>query len=88
MEIVLARIHQKEDASVKRERAMAYAFSHQVCILQDEKMSFSLLRLTEPIDMNTNYMICSGGQTPVRIMGWVVMSLVELIGVGAGWNVG
>ncbi|KAG6641346.1 protein IQ-DOMAIN 9-like [Carya illinoinensis] len=29
MEIVLARIHQKEDAAVKRERAMAYAFSHQ-----------------------------------------------------------
>ncbi|KAG2685254.1 hypothetical protein I3760_10G116900 [Carya illinoinensis] len=29
MEIVLARIHQKEDAAVKRELAMAYAFSHQ-----------------------------------------------------------
>ncbi|KAK3010419.1 hypothetical protein RJ639_012312 [Escallonia herrerae] len=29
MEEVLARIHQREEASVKRERAMAYAFSHQ-----------------------------------------------------------
>ncbi|WCJ27149.1 IQ-domain 9 [Euphorbia peplus] len=29
MEETLARIHQREEASVKRERAMAYAFSHQ-----------------------------------------------------------
>lgn len=26
----LARIHHREEAAVKRERAMAYAFSHQV----------------------------------------------------------
>ncbi|KAL9257248.1 IQ-DOMAIN 9-like protein [Drosera capensis] len=30
MEEILARIHQREEAAVKRERAMAYAFSHQV----------------------------------------------------------
>lgn len=30
MEEVLARIHQREEAAVKRERAMAYAFNHQV----------------------------------------------------------
>ncbi|KAK7257175.1 hypothetical protein RIF29_30956 [Crotalaria pallida] len=29
MEEILSRIHQKEEAAVKRERAMAYAFSHQ-----------------------------------------------------------
>uniref|UniRef100_A0A2N9I5G8 DUF4005 domain-containing protein n=1 Tax=Fagus sylvatica TaxID=28930 RepID=A0A2N9I5G8_FAGSY len=29
MEEILSRIHQREEASVKRERAMAYAFSHQ-----------------------------------------------------------
>ncbi|XP_004232951.1 protein IQ-DOMAIN 9 [Solanum lycopersicum] len=29
MEVILARIHQREEAAVKRERAMAYAFSHQ-----------------------------------------------------------
>ncbi|XP_016486435.1 protein IQ-DOMAIN 9 [Nicotiana tabacum] len=29
MEVVLARIHQREEAAVKRERTMAYAFSHQ-----------------------------------------------------------
>lgn len=29
MEEVLAKIHQREEAAVKRERAMAYAFSHQ-----------------------------------------------------------
>lgn len=28
----LARIQQREEAAVKRERAMAYAFSHQVAI--------------------------------------------------------
>lgn len=30
MEEILARIQQREEATVKRERAMAYAFSHQV----------------------------------------------------------
>ncbi|CAL1388441.1 unnamed protein product [Linum trigynum] len=29
MEEILARVHQREEAAVKRERAMAYAFSHQ-----------------------------------------------------------
>ncbi|GAB4831369.1 hypothetical protein Ancab_005382 [Ancistrocladus abbreviatus] len=29
MEEILARIHQREEAAVKRERALAYAFSHQ-----------------------------------------------------------
>ncbi|XP_059439073.1 protein IQ-DOMAIN 9-like [Corylus avellana] len=29
MDEILARIHQREDAAVKRERTMAYAFSHQ-----------------------------------------------------------
>ncbi|XP_009803285.1 protein IQ-DOMAIN 9 [Nicotiana tabacum] len=29
MEVILARIHQREEAATKRERAMAYAFSHQ-----------------------------------------------------------
>lgn len=31
MEEILSRIHEREEAAVKRERAMAYAFSHQVC---------------------------------------------------------
>lgn len=30
MEEILAKIQQREEATVKRERAMAYAFSHQV----------------------------------------------------------
>ena len=30
MEEILSRIQQREEAAVKRERAMAYAFSHQV----------------------------------------------------------
>ncbi|KAK2642193.1 hypothetical protein Ddye_023956 [Dipteronia dyeriana] len=29
MDVMLSRIHQREEAAVKRERAMAYAFSHQ-----------------------------------------------------------
>jgi len=29
-EEILGRIHDREEAAVKRERAMAYAFSHQV----------------------------------------------------------
>ncbi|CAN4078842.1 unnamed protein product [Withania somnifera] len=29
MEVILARIHQREEAAIKREKAMAYAFSHQ-----------------------------------------------------------
>lgn len=31
MEEILARIYHREEAAVKRERALAYAFSHQVC---------------------------------------------------------
>ncbi|RYR18508.1 hypothetical protein Ahy_B03g063136 [Arachis hypogaea] len=31
MEEIVARLHQREEAAVKRERAMAYAFSHQEC---------------------------------------------------------
>lgn len=30
MDEILGRIYQREEAAVKRERAMAYAFSHQV----------------------------------------------------------
>ena len=33
MEEILGKIHQREEAAVKRERAMAYAFSHQVGLL-------------------------------------------------------
>jgi hypothetical protein len=40
MEETLARIHLREEAAVKRERAMAYAFSHQV--FEIPKMFFSL----------------------------------------------
>ncbi|KAF3788396.1 IQ-DOMAIN 1 protein [Nymphaea thermarum] len=32
MEEILARVHEREAASVKRERALAYAFSHQVVL--------------------------------------------------------
>jgi hypothetical protein len=31
MDEILSRIQQREEAAVKRERAMAYAFNHQVC---------------------------------------------------------
>jgi hypothetical protein len=79
MEEILARIHQREDAAVKRERTMAYAFSHQVC-------HSHCFGSQNPIGMNTNYVICSGGPTLVRVM--VIMNLVKLTGVGAGWNVG
>lgn len=30
MDGILSRIHDREEAAVKRERALAYAFSHQV----------------------------------------------------------
>jgi len=41
MEEILSRIHQREEAAIKRERAMAYAFSHQVQnfnILEQQKV--------------------------------------------------
>lgn len=56
--------------------------------LNEEKSTFSLLGITRPVDMNSNLMICSGGPTPVRTMGWGITKLVKLIGVGAGWNAG
>ncbi|KAF2303246.1 hypothetical protein GH714_015791 [Hevea brasiliensis] len=38
-EEILARIHQREEAAVKRERAMAYAFSHQWVFLVADEVS-------------------------------------------------
>jgi len=35
MEEILARIRQREEAAVKRERTLAYAFTHQVCKLME-----------------------------------------------------
>ncbi|VFQ78914.1 unnamed protein product [Cuscuta campestris] len=37
MEEILQRIQQREEAAVKRERAMAYAFSHQASILNTQQ---------------------------------------------------
>lgn len=31
MEVILSRVQQREEAAVKRERTMAYAYLHQVC---------------------------------------------------------
>ncbi|CAI9087330.1 OLC1v1021380C1 [Oldenlandia corymbosa var. corymbosa] len=42
-EEVLARIHQREEAAVKRERALAYAFTHQVNRLVDFSFYFPLI---------------------------------------------
>lgn len=42
MDEILARIYQREEAAVKRERAMAYAFSHQVYCFLVRTLSFGL----------------------------------------------
>lgn len=48
MEEILNRIQQRETAAAKRERTMAYAFSHQACQQinkdYDTNQSFSLLK--------------------------------------------
>ena len=56
-------------------------------VLQNEKYDSHYFGL-DPIEMNTNNMIYSGGPTLVRTTGWVIMNLIKLIGVGAGWNAG
>ena len=38
---ILGRIHQREEATIKRERALAYAFAHQVNIYK-KKLLFPL----------------------------------------------
>lgn len=43
MEEILSRIQQREEAATKRERAMAYAFSHQACRLVT-KLKFCFLQ--------------------------------------------
>lgn len=85
MEEVLARIHLREEAAVKRERAMAYAFSHQVysaITLQFHQF----VCFTIKVPYFENFLFCSG--EPIQSMLWVVMNLAKLFGVGVGWNVG
>lgn len=45
MEVVLSRIHQREAAAVKRERTMAYAFSHQVCSFLYDSLGYIVFTL-------------------------------------------
>lgn len=83
MEEVLARIHLREEAAVKRERAMAYAFSHQVySLIALQIHHFVLLKVLN----FENILICSG--EPIQTLLWVVMNLAKLSGVGVGWNAG
>lgn len=86
MEEVVARIHLREEAAVKRERAMAYAFSHQV--LQHSNTISSIYCLMVVLKgLRYSIYIDSGGPTQ-RTLYWVIMNLEKLSGVGAGWNVG
>ena len=89
MEEILARVYQREEASVKRERAMAYAFSHQVCEMGMENFGF-LVTFANQVKWKTTIelIMCSGGLTLVRTKGQVNVDLAMLIGVGAGKNVG
>ena len=41
MEEILSRLQQREEAAIKRERTMAYAFSHQVCPENTYILSFN-----------------------------------------------
>lgn len=83
MEEILARIHLREEAAVKRERAMAYAFSHQVFGVIGLKFH-QIFCLMLPWFKVPSF--CSGGR--VQTLLWVIMNLVKLSGVGAGWNDG
>lgn len=40
----VAKIHHREEAAVRRERAMAYAFTHQVCEIIVSIDFFSILQ--------------------------------------------
>jgi hypothetical protein len=48
MDDILARIQQREEAAMKRERAMAYAFNHQVC--SNYQLSCCNTFLLEPVE--------------------------------------
>jgi len=52
MEETLGKIHQREEAAVKRERAMAYAFSHQVGLLVLGMSLYVLLPYPTDSDMH------------------------------------
>lgn len=70
MEEGLARIHQREEAAVKRERAMAYAFSHQVCELAEISFSypgFNQFERTQGKKILTTIISDSGEPIQVRI---------------------
>lgn len=61
MEEILARIQQREEATVKRERAMAYAFSHQVNENWDLNYTFIGLYFRLPCSSSSFLVfVCSG----------------------------
>lgn len=87
MDDILSRIYQREEAAVKRERAMAYAFSHQVHPILVCTLLIDLI-LESIGNENCISMIYSGGPIAVRAKAWEVMNLAKLTGVGAGRNAG
>lgn len=56
MEDTIARIHQREEASVKRERAMAYAFSHQWRVNSGTNNGQSLYEFGNGVDWGWSWM--------------------------------
>lgn len=61
MEEVLTKIHQKEAAAVKRERTMAYAFSHQVCHIAIHFIYF-FVKVIQAISMGYAWFAVEGSQ--------------------------
>lgn len=81
MDEALGKIHLREAAAVKRERAMAYAFSHQV----SQHLSI-LFKITGSWRIKYKRPYCSGG--PLQILIQTIMDLANLSGVGAWQNAG
>lgn len=80
----LAKIHQREEAAVRRERAMAYAFSHQV----HQILILSWISLLTKTNLIICTYPCSGGPTRIQILDQAITKLVNQIGGGAGWTAG
>lgn len=66
MEDTLARIHQREEAAVKRERTLAYAFSHQVFHYQ--QLYITLMNSTCSYQLKTYIFIAVEGK--LRFKPW------------------
>lgn len=87
MEEILARLHQREEAAVKRERALAYAFTHQVrktetTTITSEHLHVTYFSINSPTPKF--HVFFSGEQTQLKTKALMLQKSENPTGDGVG----